>query len=160
MKRAKGIVGALILALLFAGCAAESGDKQNDLSGQQESTEEKSAETSPGQQESAEEKSAETLSGQQESAEEKSAEALTLSEEDFNRLQAVAEEYYTSMNRKMLGFTQADPASPFYGQEYEGYGPDEVALFEVTVENSEAKRYIAIGSKDGWIHCSVLNEGY
>ncbi len=145
MKRAKGIVGALILALLFAGCAAESGDKQNDLSGQQESTEEKSAETSP---------------GQQESAEEKSAEALTLSEEDFNRLQAVAEEYYTSMNRKMLGFTQADPASPFYGQEYEGYGPDEVALFEVTVENSEAKRYIAIGSKDGWIHCSVLNEGY
>ena len=145
MKRAKGIVGALILALLFAGCAAESGDKQNDLSGQQESTEEKSAETS---------------SGQRESAEEKSAEALTLSEEDFNRLQAVAEEYYTSMNRKMLGFTQADPASPFYGQEYEGYGPDEVALFEVTVENSEAKRYIAIGSKDGWIHCSVLNEGY
>lgn len=71
----------------------------------------------------------------------------------------MAEEYYVSINRKMLDFTRADPVSSF-NQEYEGYGHDEVVLFEVSVENSENKRYITIGSKDGWNSCSILNEGY
>lgn len=86
-------------------------------------------------------------------------ETAMLSDEELDRIQLAVEEYYSSIHRKIVGYGQADSASPFM-QEYEGYGPDEVVLFEVLVENSEAKRYIAIGSKDSWDNCSVLNEGY
>lgn len=100
------------------------------------------------------------VSEQHEHTEDKGTEALTLSEEALARIQLAAEEYYTSINRKMLSFTQADPASSFHRREYEGYEPGEAVLFEVSVEDNGPKRYITIGSKDGWINCSVLNEGY
>ena len=45
-------------------------------------------------------------------------------------------------------------------QDYDGYTKDEVVMFRITVENSENKRYIIIGSKDDWKNCEVLNEGY
>ncbi len=80
-------------------------------------------------------------------------------EEELARIQQVMEEYYNSIHRKMTGYVQIDASSSFM-QEYEGYQPDEVVLFGVTVENSENKRYITIGSKDGWHNCSILNEGY
>lgn len=130
MKKAMGIMGVLITVLLFTGCAEERHDEKTGSSEQQESTEDERAE------------------------------ALVLSEEDLARLQSVAEEYYTSKNRKMTSITLADPTSSFHRQDHEGYEPNEVALFEVFIENDEIRRYITIGSKDGWVNCSVLDEGY
>lgn len=99
------------------------------------------------------------LSEQSEPTEDKESATPILSEEEFARLRLIAEEYYTSLNYKMLDLTPADPESSFH-QEYEGYLPDEVVLFEVYVENIENKRYITIGSKDNWNNCEILNEGY
>lgn len=84
---------------------------------------------------------------------------MKLSDEEMARIQLVMEEYYISINRRLIDFVQVDPTSSFI-REYEGYSSDEVVFFEVSVENSENKRYIAIGSNDGWNNCSVLNEGY
>lgn len=145
MKKAMGIMGVLITVLLFTGCAEESHDEKTGSSEQQESTEDERVEIS---------------SEPQGTAEDGRAEALALSEEDLARLQSVAEEYYTSKNRKMISITLADPTSSFHRQDYEGYEPNEVALFEVFIENDEIRRYITIGSKDGWVNCSVLDEGY
>ena len=36
----------------------------------------------------------------------------------------------------------------------------EIAVFEVVVENDEAKRYIVVGSNNHWKECNVVNEGY
>lgn len=177
MKKTMNISLVLLIALLFTGCAgntlpdedtekteqsadseargsAEESDneKHNDLK-QQGSTEDKEAVML------LEEELKYNVSKQQESTEEKEAVIVVLSEEELARLRSVAEKHYTSINRKMLKFTQADPNSSFM-QEYEGYEADEVVLFEVILENIEAKRYITIGSKDGWNNCSILNEGY
>lgn len=145
MKKAMGIMGVLITVLLFTGCAEERHDEKTGSSEQQESTEDERVEIS---------------SEPQGTAEDGRAEALVLSEEDLARLQSVAEEYYASKNRKMTSIILADPTSSFHRQDYEGYEPNEVALFEVFIENDEIRRYITIGSKDGWVNCSVLDEGY
>ncbi len=87
------------------------------------------------------------------------AETTILSDEELAHIQLAIEEYYNSIHRKIVEYAQVDSASS-YMQEYEGYEPDEVVLFEVLAENSENKRYITIGSKDSWNHCSILNEGY
>lgn len=177
MKKTMNILLLLLIALLFTGCtrntfpdedtekteqsadseardSAEESDneKHNDLK-QQGSTEDKEAVML------LEEELKYNVSKQQESTEEKEAVIVVLSEEELARLRSVAEKYYTSINRKMLKFTQADPNSSFM-REYEGYEADEAVLFEVILENVEAKRYITIGSKDGWNNCSILNEGY
>ncbi|MDE6434612.1 MAG: hypothetical protein K2L07_10345 [Lachnospiraceae bacterium] len=158
MKKSISIIMALTAALLFTGCVedtfldedTEEMEQSLELEAQEEVTEE-----------CAEENDAEkiNLSEHQELTEDKEAATLILSEEELARMRLIAEEYYTSINRKMLDFTRADPVSSF-NREYEGYGHDEVVLFEVSVENSENKRYIAIGSKDGWNSCNILNEGY
>lgn len=123
----------LLIALLFTGCAG------NTLPDEDTEKTEQSADSE----------------AREEVKEEYSAEES----DDKKYQESTAEKYYTSINRKMLKFTQADPNSSFM-QEYEGFEADEVVLFEVIIENNEAKRYITIGSKDGWNNCSILNEGY
>lgn len=159
MKKSLSIMMALIIAQLFAGCAektlpskdTEETEQYMNSEAQEEVAEEYCTE------ESDEEKYNE--SKPQEPAEDKEAVMIILSEEEMAHIRSVAEEYYTAINRKMLDFTLADPESSFI-RDYEGYKPDEVVLFEVSVENSENKRYITIGSNDDWNNCSVLNEGY
>lgn len=158
MKKSMGIMGALIIALLFTGCAEDTLSNEGTEKTGQSLESEAQGEMTEGNSEEGDDQKFDAPE-QQEITEDNVAETLKLSEEDLARMQSIAEEYYTSMNRKMLSFTQADPALSYH-QEYEGYEPDEVVLFEVIVENSEAKRYITIGSKDGWNNCSILNEGY
>ena len=158
MKKSISIIMALTAALLFTGCVenmfldedTEEIEQSSELEAQEEVTEE-----------CMEEDDAEKINllEHQELTVDKDAVNLILSEEELARIWLIAEEYYTSINRKMLDFTRADPVSSF-NQEYEGYEHDEVVLFEVSVENSENKRYIAIGSKDDWNSCNILNEGY
>lgn len=153
-----GIMGALIIALFFSGCAEDTlPNEGTEKTGQSLESDAQGEVTEGGAEEGDNKKN--NVPGQHGITENKVTETLILSEEDLARMQSIAEEYYTSMNRKMLSFTQADPALS-YNPEYEGYEPDEVVLFEVIVENSEAKRYIIIGSKDGWNNCSILDEGY
>lgn len=84
---------------------------------------------------------------------------VTLSDEELAHVQMALEDYYISINCKLLSCVRATRACSFI-REYEGYETNEVVVFEVSVENSENKRYIAIGSKDGWNNCIILNEGY
>ncbi len=85
--------------------------------------------------------------------------SLLQSEEAMARIRSAAEEYYASTNRKMVSLSQADPESPYRRPEYEeGYAPGETALFEASIENNGFKSYTAVGSKDGWNHCSILYE--
>ena len=84
---------------------------------------------------------------------------VTLSEEQLAHVQMELEDYYISINCKLLSYVRATPSCSFI-REYEGYEANEVVVFEVSVDNSENKRYIAIGSKDGWNNCIILNEGY
>lgn len=158
MKKSIGIVGALIIALFFAGCEEDKlPNEGTEKTGQSLESEAQGEMTEGNSEEGSDQKH--SVPEQQEITEDKVTESLILSEEDLARLRSIAEEYYTSRNRKMLSFTQADPTLSF-NQEYEGYESDEVVLFEVIVENGDAKRYITIGSKDDWQNCSILNEGY
>lgn len=158
MKKSMGIMGVLIIALSITGCAEGAlPNESTDKTGQSLESEAQGEMTERNSEEGDDQKL--NAPEQQEITENNVTETLILSEEDLARMRSIAEEHYTSMNRKMLSFTQADPALS-YNPEYEGYEPDEVVLFEVIVENSEAKRYIIIGSKDGWNNCSILDEGY
>lgn len=165
MKKSMGIMGALIMSLFFTGCAEDTLPNEGTEKTGQSLESEAHGEVAEGYaKESADPKhnvpEQQELTEGQELTEDIGAVTLMLSEEDLARIRLIAEEYYTSINRKMFSFTQADPASSFHRREYEGYEPDEVVLFVVTVENNGPKRYITIGSKDGWNNCSVLNEGY
>lgn len=82
-----------------------------------------------------------------------------LSEKEYNNLRIFIEKYYDSINKKLIDCVQMEDESSFM-QDYDGYTKDEVVMFRITVENSENKRYIIIGSKDDWKNCEVLNEGY
>lgn len=146
-----------LLLLIFTGCAGNTLSDEDAEKTEQSADSEARGEVN--EEYSAEEELKYNVPKQQESTEEKEAVIVVLSEEELSRLRSVAEKHYTSINRKMLKFTQADPNSSFM-QEYKGYEADEVVLFEVIIENSEAKRYITIGSNDGWNNCSILNEGY
>lgn len=157
MKKIMNISLVLLIALLFTGCAGNTLPDENTEETEQSADSE--ARRKVKEEYSTEEELKYNVSKQQESTEEKEAVIVVLSEEELARLRSVAEKHYTSINRTMLKFTQADPNSSFM-QEYEGYEADEVVLFEVILENIEAKRYITIGSKDGWNNCSILNEGY
>lgn len=83
-----------------------------------------------------------------------------LSQEEMARVEQVIREYYQSINRKALEIVDTDPKSWYAQVKYDGYEDGEVVCFDVAIENDEAKRRIAVGSKDGWYHCTVLNEGY
>ncbi len=85
--------------------------------------------------------------------------AVSLSEEQLDCVSRAIEDYYASTVFKVISYSQSDRRG-FYYREYEGYEEREVVIFDVTVEGSETTRSIAVGSKDNWKHCSILNEGY
>lgn len=162
MRKIINIVVVLMVALFFTGCAKDTLPKENTDKTEQsldvETQEEVKGEQNIGKVDDVEEKY-NTTNQQEEFSEVTEAATVKLSDEEMARIQLVMEEYYISINRRLIDFVQADPTSSFI-REYEGYSSDEVVFFEVSVENSENKRYIAIGSNDGWNNCSVLNEGY
>lgn len=162
MRKIINIVVVLMVALFFTGCAKDTFPKENTDKTEQsldvETQEEVKGEQNIEKVDDVEEKY-NTTNQQEEFSEVTEAATVKLSDEEMARIQLVMEEYYISINRRLVDFVQADPTSPII-REYEGYSSDEVVFFEVSVENSENKRYIAIGSNDGWNNCSVLNEGY
>lgn len=84
---------------------------------------------------------------------------VILSEEGFNVAGQAVEDYYASMNRRLIAYVQADDRLADHLREQEEFD-GEIVVFRVSVEGSEAARYIVLGSQDGWEHCTVLNEGY
>lgn len=84
---------------------------------------------------------------------------VILSEEGFNVAGQAVEDYYASMNRRLIAYVQADDRMANHLREQEEFD-GEIVVFRVSVEGSEAARYIVLGSQDGWEHCTVLNEGY
>lgn len=162
MRKIINIVVVLMVALFFTGCAKDTLPKENTDKTEQsldvETQEEVKGEQNIEKVDDVEEKY-NTTNQQEEFSEVTEVATVKLSDEEMARIQLVMEEYYISINRRLIDFVQADPTSSFI-REYEGYSSDEVVFFEVSVENSENKRYIAIGSNDGWNNCSVLNEGY
>lgn len=160
MKRTVGVL-LILLILLFTGCSEDALPKENiiiieqllDLGIKGKEVDENSMEKE-------DEKEKQSIDQQKEKHRQfNNVETVMLSDKELVRIQLVMEEYYSSINKKIIDYVQVDSSSSFM-QEYEGYAPDEVVLFEVLVDNSENKRYITIGSKDGWNNCSVLNEGY
>ena len=86
---------------------------------------------------------------------------VTLTQEELSRIEETIENYYIYIHHSIIDYVQVtDPESPFFRERYTDYDADEVVVFEVNMENSEINRFITIGSKDGWINCDVLNEGY
>lgn len=86
---------------------------------------------------------------------------VTLTQEELDRIEETIENYYIYIHRSIIDYVQVtDPESPFFRERFIEYEADEVVVFEVYVEESEVNRFITIGSKDGWITCDVLDEGY
>lgn len=86
---------------------------------------------------------------------------VTLTQEELSRIEETIEKYYVYIHRSIIDYAQVtDPESPFFRERFIEYDADEVVVFEVNMENSEINRFITIGSKDGWITCDVLDEGY
>lgn len=86
---------------------------------------------------------------------------VTLSDEEMAHVDKTINDYYNRIHRKIISYVQVkDPTSFCLREPFTGYEADEIVAFEVTEESSEIKRYITIGSKDGWVSCSVLDEGY
>lgn len=82
-----------------------------------------------------------------------------LSEEEMDRVMAAIDNYYKKTSHKVDGYALLDHYAPI-ARSYDGYGDDEVLYFEVTERGSKIKRYIVVGSKDNWMECVILNEGY
>lgn len=86
---------------------------------------------------------------------------VTLTQEELDRIEETIENYYIYIHRSIIDYVQVtDPESPFFRERFIEYEADEVVVFEIYVEESEVNRFITIGSKDGWITCDVLDEGY
>lgn len=160
MKKRKNVWFVLLMALLFTGCTEEAfPEKNTDKMEQNLSSETWKEVTGEDASENVDEEKYHTSDQQTGHTEAEDAVMMIFSEEELAHIEMAMENYYTSINRRLLSYAQVDSASSFI-QEYDGYAADEVVLFEVSVENSEGKRYIAVGSKDGWNNCSILNEGY
>ena len=85
---------------------------------------------------------------------------VKLTEEELSRVEAAIEAYYARTVHKLVFYSQIPLGIESGNREYEGYENDEVVVFEVATQASEVNRTIVLGSKDGWITCIVLNEGY
>ena len=81
-------------------------------------------------------------------------EAITteLSEEELARVLQVIGDYYDYVNIQAGEPVQI--ASNYRNRSYKGYDVNEVAVFQMS-----GGQTITVGSKDGWQHCVVLNEG-
>lgn len=82
-----------------------------------------------------------------------------LTEEELDRVMTAIDNYYKKTSHKVDGYALLDHYVPI-ARSYDGYEDDEVLYFEVTERGSEIKRYIEVGSKDNWMECVILNEGY
>lgn len=82
-----------------------------------------------------------------------------LSDEEYGRVKKVIYDYYSSKNYEVVSINRLKDNSSIV-REYDGYNQDEIVYFEIKEKNSEANRYIAVGSKDNWFNCDILNEGY
>ena len=69
------------------------------------------------------------------------------------------EDYYATTVFEVTDIKYWEGKIP-YRKEYEGYDEEQIVYFEVSVRNCEVNRMIVIGSKDGWKHCEILNEGF
>ena len=81
------------------------------------------------------------------------------SSEELQKVKKFVLDYYTSLNRSVTDIRLTNNPTTI-DTLYSGYTKKQVLIFEVSEKNGEAKRYIAVGSKDGWKHYKVLNEGY
>lgn len=75
-----------------------------------------------------------------------------LSEEELARVFKVIGDYYAYVNIQAGEPIQI--ASNYRNRSYKGYDVNEVAVFQMS-----GGQTITVGSKDGWQHCVVLNEG-
>ena len=70
------------------------------------------------------------------------------------------QEYFANRKSNIQSVTRYTGNQGIVGW-YEGYDWKEVIYFRVMIEDDTgAPIYIAIGSKDGWNNCQVLNAGY
>lgn len=165
-RKLRDILSVIIVALLLAGCINSSISKENTETAEESSFYEESGwevaketEQANVEKEDEEEKYNASEQTNDEAVENGEFTAAVLSEAEMFNVEKAIEDYYDSINRKVISFEQVTSISSFF-REYEGYESNEVVLFEVIVDNSENKRYITIGSKNRWEDCSVLNEGY
>ena len=84
---------------------------------------------------------------------------VKLTEEELSRVEETIEAYYAHTVHKLVYYSQIPSKYANGSLEYE-YDIDEVVVFEVSTQASNINRTIIVGSKDGWISCTVLNEGY
>ena len=90
---------------------------------------------------------------------EEATQVLKLTEEELSRVEETIEAYYAHTVHKLVYYSQIPSNYANGSLEYE-YDIAEVVVFEVATQASEVNRTIVIGSKDGWVSCTVLNEGY
>lgn len=84
---------------------------------------------------------------------------VSLSEEEYGQVIKAVEDYYATTVFEVTDIKYWEGKIP-YRKEYEGYDEEQIVYFEVSVRNCEVNRMIVIGSKDGWKHCEILNEGF
>ncbi|MGN0357484.1 MAG: hypothetical protein ACI4E0_06670, partial [Blautia sp.] len=84
--------------------------------------------------------------------------AEDLSESEVENIKQAADRYYSSIGLIVIQMVQIEQ-DPSLTSEFENTYR-EVAVFQVLVENDEAKRYIVVGSNNHWKDCDVINEGY
>lgn len=84
---------------------------------------------------------------------------VSLTEGELDLVYAAIDSYYKKTIHKVDGYVLLHHYVSIV-RNYDGYEDGEVLYFEVTEKGSEVKRYIAVGSKDHWMNCEILNEGY
>lgn len=84
---------------------------------------------------------------------------ISLTEGELDLVHAAIDSYYKKTSHKVVGYVLLHHYASIV-RSYDGYEDGEVLYFEVTEKGSEVKRYIAVGSKDHWMNCEILNEGY
>lgn len=93
---------------------------------------------------------------------EETTQMVKLTEEELSQVEETIEAYYARTVHKLVYYSQIplNYRSAYLQYKDYGYDIDEVVVFEVATQASRVNRTITVGSKDGWINCTVLNEGY
>jgi len=82
-----------------------------------------------------------------------------LTEEEMAQVDQAIRDYY-SASYNLLGYERLSNRSIRGWFDEEVYSYDEVAGFRVSLEGVQPDRSIVLASKNGWIDCIVVNEGY
>jgi len=82
-----------------------------------------------------------------------------LTEEEMAQVDQVIRDYYSALYT-LLGYERMSNRELRGLFDHEEYSYDEVAGFYVQLEGVEPDRNIIIASKNGWVDCVVVNEGY